>query len=397
MRIALVSEHASPLATIGGVDAGGQNVHVAALATALAGRGHEVVVYTRRDAPGLPETVVMAPGVSVEHVSAGPARPIPKDDLPPHMPAFAAHLARRWTAEPPDVAHAHFWMSGMATLTAAGEAGVPVVQTFHALGTVKRRWQGAADTSPPERIATETDIGRRAAAIVATCSDEVTELRAMGIPDRKVTVVPCGVDLERFHPDGPAAPAGGRPRVLSIGRMVARKGVDTVIRALRRVPDAELVIVGGSPDDEEVGRLRLLVAGYGLAGRVRLVGSVSRGEVPALLRSADVLVTVPWYEPFGIVPVEAMACGVPVIASAVGGHLDTVAGCGLLVPPRRPYALARALNDLLARQGLRERLAAAGVRRARERYGWPRIAAQTESVYQALISGRLDRLAVAEG
>ncbi|MFD0891512.1 glycosyltransferase, partial [Streptosporangium algeriense] len=205
---------------------------------------------------------------------------------------------------------------------AAGEAGVPVVQTFHALGTVKRRWQGAADTSPPERIATETDIGRRAAAIVATCADEVTELRAMGIPDGKITVVPCGVDLERFRPDGPAVPAGRRPRVLTIGRMVARKGVDTVIRAMRQVPDAELVIVGGSPDDAEVGRLRLLVAGYGLADRVRLVGSVSRGEVPALLRSADVVVTVPWYEPFGIVPVEAMACGVPVIASAVGGHLE---------------------------------------------------------------------------
>ncbi|MBB4917244.1 glycosyltransferase [Streptosporangium saharense] len=395
MRIAVVSEHASPLATVGGVDAGGQNVHVAALATALAGRGHDVVVYTRRDDPDLPETVVMAPGVSVEHVPAGPARPIPKDDLPPHMSSFAAYLARRWAAEPPDVVHAHFWMSGMAALTAA--AGVPVVQTFHALGTVKRRWQGDADTSPPERIATEAGIGRRAAAVVATCSDEVAELRAMGVPERKVSVVPCGVDLEHFRPEGPAAPRSGRPRILSIGRMVARKGVDTVIRALRRVPDAELVIVGGSPDDEEIGRLRLLVTGYGLAERVRLVGSVGRDEVPALLRSADVLVTVPWYEPFGIVPVEAMACGVPVIASAVGGHLDTVSGSGILVPPRRPYALARALNDLLARRALRERLAATGVRRARERYGWPRVAAQTESVYQALISGRLGRLAVAEG
>jgi glycosyltransferase involved in cell wall biosynthesis len=179
--------------------------------------------------------------------------------------------------------------------------------------------------------------------------------------------------------------------------MVARKGVDTVVRALRHVPDAELVIAGGAPGDDESRRLRELVAGYGLTGRVLLIGSVGRAEVPALMRSADVLVSVPWYEPFGMVPVEAMACGLPVIASAVGGHLDTVAGCGVLVPPRRPRALTRALNDLLTRPDLRETIGVAGARRARVRYGWPHVALQTESVYRTLISGRLDRFAAAEG
>lgn len=164
MRIALVSEHASPLATLGGVDAGGQNVHVAALAVALAERGNEVVVHTRRTSPGQPEAVPMAPGVTVEHVPAGPAEPLPKDELLPYMPEFGEHLARRWKAEPPDVAHAHFWMSGLATLTAAEPLRIPVVQTYHALGTVKRRWQGEADTSPPSRLAIERDIGRRAVA-----------------------------------------------------------------------------------------------------------------------------------------------------------------------------------------------------------------------------------------
>ncbi|MFF3437808.1 glycosyltransferase [Streptosporangium sp. NPDC002721] len=397
MRIALVSEHASPLTTLGGVDAGGQNVHVAGLAVALAGRGHEVVVHTRRSGRDQPDSVVIAPGVTVEHVPAGPPEPLPKDELPPHMPAFAAHLTRRWAADPPDVAHAHFWMSGLSTLAAARDLGIPVVQTFHALGTVKRRRQGAADTSPPERIAIEADIGRRVHAVVATCSDEVRELRAMGVPDGKVSIVPCGVDLDHFRPDGPAAPRGGRPRVLSLGRLVPRKGVDTVVRALCQVPDAELVIAGGAPDDEESGRLRELVVGYGLTGRVRLIGGVGRAEVPALMRSADVLVSVPWYEPFGMVPVEAMACGLPVIASAVGGHLDTVTGCGVLVSPRRPRALTRVLNDLLARPDLRETIGTAGARRARARYGWPRVALRTESVYRTLISGRLDRFAVAEG
>ncbi|WP_067179002.1 glycosyltransferase [Microtetraspora niveoalba] len=380
MRIALISEHANPLAAIGGVDSGGQNVHVAALALALAERGHEVTVHTRRTAPDQPQEVPMGLGVTVDHVPAGPAEPIPKDELPPYMPAFAEHLARRWSARPPDVAHAHFWMSGLAALTAAEPLGVPVVQTFHALGTVKRRWQGAADTSPPDRIAVERDVGRRATAVLATCTDEVRELRAMGVPEDRIAVVPCGVDLELFNPYGPATPRDGRPRVLCVGRMVPRKGYDTVIRALRDVPGAELVIAGDEP--EEVERLRRVAASCGLEDRVRLVGAVAHRDVPALMRSADVLVTVPWYEPFGMVPLEALACGVPVIASSVGGHLDTVAGCGVLVPPRRPRALAAALRDLLARPDLRAALGEAGARRARTRYGWPEVAARTESVYR---------------
>ncbi|MGW5683287.1 glycosyltransferase [Nonomuraea sp. NPDC003754] len=387
MRVDLISEHADPLAAIGGVDAGGQNVHVAALAAALAERGHEVVVHTRRSSPDQPRSVPMTSGVRVEYITAGPAVLVPKDELPPYMPAFARELARRWAARPPDVAHAHFWMSGRAALLAA--RGRPVVQTFHALGTVKRRWQGRADTSPPGRIAVETQIGQRAAAVLATCADEVTELRAMGVPDHRVTVVPCGVDLHHFTPGGPPAARGAARRVLSIGRLVPRKGVDTLLRALREVPDAELVIAGGSADDPEAVRLSELATAYGLAGRVRVIGSVPRDEVPALMRSADVVVTVPWYEPFGMVPLEAMACGVPVIASAVGGHLDTVAGCGVLVPPRRPQALARALRDVLDHPDRAAQIGAAGARRARERYGWPHVAEQTEAVYLSVLGDRV--------
>nr|BFE77937.1 glycosyltransferase family 1 protein [Planobispora longispora] len=338
MRIALISEHANPLAAIGGVDAGGQNVHVAALAAALADRGHEVVVYTRRDRRDLPAAVALHPGVTVEHVPAGPPVPVPKDMLLPYMPAFAAHLRRRWAAWRPHVAHAHFWMSGLAALKAARDlrgGGVPVLQTFHALGTVKRRWQGTADTSPPERTALEADIGRRAQAVVATCADEVNELLAMGVPAERVAVVPCGVDLTHFRPEGPAAPRGWRHRVLSIGRMVPqgrrhpRRGRAPPAR--HRAADRRGH--AGRRGGPETGGL---AAAHGIAERVKLLGSVDRADVPALMRSADVVVSVPWYEPFGIVPLEAMACGIPVVASAVGGHLDTVAGCGTLVPPRRP-------------------------------------------------------------
>ncbi len=386
MKVDLISEHADPLAAVGGVDSGGQNVYVAALALALAGRGHQVVVHTRRSSRSQPRSVRLAPGVVVEYVPAGPAAHVPKDELPPYMPEFTDFLADRWAIDPPDVAHAHFWMSGQAALQAAD--GFPVVQTFHALGTVKRRWQGEADTSPAHRIDTEREIGKLADAVLATCGDEVGELCAMGVPEQRITVVPCGVDLEHFRPDGPKAPRTAGRMILSIGRMVPRKGVDTVIAALRQVPGAELVIAGGGPDDEEAVRLRALAAAYGLAERVHVIGSVPRAHVPALMRAADVLVTVPWYEPFGMVTVEAMACGVPVVASAVGGHLDTVAGCGVLVPPRRPRALARALLDLLGDEHERARVGAAGARRARERYGWPRVAERTETVYAQVIGGR---------
>jgi glycosyltransferase involved in cell wall biosynthesis len=395
VKVDLISEHADPLAAVGGVDSGGQNVYVAQLAFALAERGHTVVIHTRRSSESQPGSVTMAPGVTVEYVTAGPAVPIPKDELPPYMPEFTERLADRWAVSPPDVAHAHFWMSGQAALQAA--EGVPVVQTYHALGTVKRRWQGDADTSPAHRIDTEREIGKRADAVLATCSDEVSELCAMGVPEQRVSVVPCGVDLSAFCPEGPVAPRAGRKVVLSIGRMVPRKGVDTVIAALRQIPDADLVIAGGSQDDGETDRLRELAEGYGLAGRVHVIGSVPRTHVPALMRSADVVVTVPWYEPFGMVPVEAMACGVPVVASAVGGHLDTVAGCGVLVPPRRPRALARALREVLDDPDRRVALGAAGARRAVDRYGWPRVAEQTEAVYTQVIDGKICRLAALGG
>ncbi|MEV4579048.1 glycosyltransferase [Nonomuraea jabiensis] len=395
MKVDLISEHADPLAAVGGVDSGGQNVHVAELARALAGRGHRVVVHTRRTSERQPRSVTMAPGVTVEYVTAGPPVPLPKDELPPYMPEFGERLAERWAASPPDVVHAHFWMSGQAALRAAD--GVPVVQTFHALGTVKRRWQGDADTSPAHRIDTERTIGRRADAVLATCGDEVSELRAMGVPERRIAVVPCGVDLSVFRPDGPVAPRTSGRLILSIGRMVPRKGVDTVIRALRRIPDADLVIAGGRADEEEAVRLYELARAYGLERRVHVIGSVPREHVPALMRSADVLVAVPWYEPFGMVAIEAMACGVPVVASAVGGHLDTVAGCGVLVPPRRPRALARALSDVLDHPGRRAQLAAAGALRARARYGWARVAELTEAVYTQVIDGTVGRLAALGG
>jgi glycosyltransferase involved in cell wall biosynthesis len=395
MKIELVSEHASPLAAIGGVDAGGQNVHVAALAAGLARRGHEVTVHTRRDDESLPDRVVVQDGYNVAHVPAGPPTALPKDELLPHMPEFARVLREQWAAAPPDVVHAHFWMSGLASAEAAADLSVPVLQTFHALGSVKRRHQGAADTSPPDRIDLERGLCRDVSHVVATCSDEVFELRRLGLPSDRVSIVPCGVDTSVFTPRGAVVPRTERTRLLVLGRIVERKGHDDAVRALRAVPDAELVVVGGPPADAigadpEVRRLRAVAAEAGVADRVVFTGAIARADVPAWVRSADVVLAVPWYEPFGITPLEAMACARPVVATAVGGLVDTVADglTGDLVPPRDPERLGEVLAALLADDDRRAAYGAAGVQRARSRYRWSRVVADTESVYRQVLARR---------
>jgi D-inositol-3-phosphate glycosyltransferase len=396
MRIAMVSEHASPLVTLGGVDAGGQNVYVAALSQALARRGIDVVVHTRRDDPELPRRRLLAPGVEVDHVDAGPPVHIPNaiDRLLPFMDEFADDLARTWRRERPTLVHSHFWMSGRAALAAARPLGIPVVHTFHALGVVKRRHQGPKDTSPPERIPEERSIVERADRIVATCSDEVFELLRLGADRRRTRVVPCGVNLRLFTPEGEAEPrTPGLRRIVCVTRLVERKGVGNVIEALPAVPDAELVIAGGPaveelPGDPEYRRLAALADDLGVADRVRFTGRLERSDVPRLLRSADVAVCAPWYEPFGIVPLEAMACGVPVVGSAVGGLLDTVVHelTGLHVPPRRPDRIAEAVRRLLADDALRAELGRAGAQRTRSLYGWDRVADGVLAVYREVIA-----------
>jgi len=319
------------------------------------------------------------------------------------MDAFAADLAAQWRENPPDVVHSHFWMSGYAALLAARELGIPVVHTFHALGVVKRRYQGDLDTSPPERIGIERDILRRADHVVATCSDEVFELVRLGGARGRLTAIPCGVDLDLFRPDGRCARRRpGLRRLVCVGRLVARKGVGNAISALAALPDAELVIAGGPPRaqlhaDPEARRLRALADEAGVADRVDLRGRMGREDVAALLRSADAVVCVPWYEPFGIVPLEAMACGTPVVASAVGGMIDSVVDgvTGIHVPPRDPERLAEALAPLLADPERRAAYGKAGVERARRRYGWPRIAAATLDVY-ARVAARPRRRAGAD-
>ena len=388
MRIAMISEHASPLAAVGGVDAGGQNRHVADLAATLARHGHAVTVYTRRDAAE-PPTSVPADGYDVVHVPAGPPVALEKDALLPFMDDFGRWLAHRWrsTEPPPDVIHAHFWMSGVAALRAA-ERRIPVVLTFHALGAVKRRYQADADTSPPQRLAIEARLGQQASRVVAQCQDEAAELARMGVPPDRVEIIPSGVDLERFRPSGPREPTrAGWARVLAAGRLVPRKGFDDLIRAVARLTRTELVVLGGSGSEPEGRRLLDLAAKLEIADRVVLPGSVPAEEMPRWYRSADVVACTPWYEPFGLTPLEAMACGVPVVTYAVGGLRESVVEglTGLHVTPGDVSELVDAVRRVCVDRDLRERLARAASHRVHAYYSWDLTASRVAEAYEVAI------------
>lgn len=390
MRIAMISEHASPLPA-GDAGAGAQQRHVEDLSAALAELGHEVRVYTRRDHPDLPAIVKMGEGVRVVHVPAGPAEVLPPEQLLSYMGDFARWLGAEWrdTDWLPEVAHAHFWTSGLAAVTAARQVGIPIVQSFHELGVAEAAHDG------PSRTGYERALGRAVDRVVAQTQDEVRGLVSIGVPRTQLTVVPAGVDSRRFTPEGPAADRDpARPRILSVGRLVERKGFGDVIQAMRYVPGAEYVVVGGPPAaqlaaDPQAKQLRALAEHCRVADRVRLVGSVPGQDMPRWYRSADLLVAAPWQEQFELAPLEAMACGVPVIGTAVGGINETVVDglTGDLVPARDPRALGGALRRLVNDKVRRFAYATAALDRARQAYSWKRVAAQLGSVY-ATVSGR---------
>ena len=404
MRIGMISEHASPLAALGGVDAGGQNLHVAELAAALVRDGHDVKVYTRRDCPDAAERVRSDAGYDVIHVPAGPEAALGKDHLFPYMRQFGRWLVRHWSDEdgPPDVIHAHFWMSGIAALEAASRHPAPVVLTYHALGVVKRRFQKAEDTSPVVRIPAERQLGQAVNRVIAQCRDEVNELAALGVAAGNIEVIPSGVDVVRFGPAGPAVNrVPDRLRILAVGRLVPRKGFDDLIRAVSAIDGAELVIVGGPAAgieaDPEGRRLAELAARLGIADRVRLVGAVPGADMPLWYRSADVVACTPWYEPFGLTPLEAMACGVPVVTYAVGGLQDSVVDgvTGLHVRPGDVSALIGALRRLLGGHALRQRFSRAALAMARSQLSWDTTAAKLVDVYSDVVIRRTQPAKVA--
>jgi glycosyltransferase involved in cell wall biosynthesis len=411
-RIAMISEHASPVTLLGGVDAGGQNVYVDAVSRGVAAFGYEVDVFTAHVDPALPKVIAWADGVRVINVPAGPAAPRAKDALWPHMPEFRDGIDHfsQTQARPYDLIHGNFWMSGWVAAELGKRWSTPVAQIFHATGVTKLREQGPADTSPGERIAVERAVVRAVDRLIAQCPAERDELLDDydALPER-IALIPSAVDAERYRPVpqaearrtlgiDPAAEA-----IVYVGRVVPRKDVRNVVRALARLKGARvasgssiipaLIVVGGEterPDPEatpEIGVLQALAAELGVTDDVRFVGRRQSDELHLWYSAADVAVTTPWYEPFGLTPLEAMACGTPVIGSDVGGISFTIADgeTGFLVPPRDPEALFAALERLLGDPGLRERMGRAGRARVVRSFTWQQVAIRTAALYDDLL------------
>lgn len=419
-RVAMISEHASPLAGLGGTDGGGQNVYVGQLARHLARLDHEVDIFTRRDSAGLPETAEWAEGVRIVHVPAGPAAPVRKQALLPYMAEFAdwvacfAHRQRHRYA----IAHANFWMSGLVAADLKQALGLPFVVTFHALGRVRRLHQQQADDFPDERFAIEDRVVMEADHIIAECPQEEEDLiRWYNADPARITIVPGGFDPAELWPISKAlarVTLGLRPDepiVLQLGRLVPRKGMDTAIRAFARLRRehgiaARMLIVGGESDDPdpgttpEIGRLAAVARAEGVADAVQFVGRRGREVLGYYYSAADVFVTVPWYEPFGITPVEAMACGTPVVGSNVGGIKYTVRDgeTGYLVPPDDPRALAERVAQLLRNPRLMNALRRQAIRRAHDLFTWSRVADGVAALYRDVLAagcpGRRDQAAV---
>ncbi|HPU49970.1 MAG TPA: glycosyltransferase [Burkholderiaceae bacterium] len=400
LRIALISEHASPLAGCVNQEAGSQNIYVAHVARELASMGHQVDVLTRRDACELPRVAHPWPGVRVLHIDAGPPHFVAREALLPHMPAFAEAARRRLCgAQPYDVVHANFFMSGLVGMALRLSLGVPLVTTLHSLEIVRRQHHVVAEQFPPARVGIERALVQQSDRLIAECPQDVEDLtRLYGALPGRISTIPCGVDTQAFRPGDKAAarqrlglPAD-RFLMLHLGRLVRRKGLDNVIEAMARMApgnDAHLLVVGGTspePDERltpEIGRLRDLAAGHGLADRVEFVGRLEHAELPDWYVAADVFVSTPTYEPFGIAPLEAMACGLPVVGSRVGGMEHTVINglTGFLVPPMDPDALAERLDVLRGNPEIGARMGSSGVGRVRRYYTWTQVAEQLACVY----------------
>ncbi|KQR67249.1 glycosyltransferase [Pedobacter sp. Leaf176] len=400
--IAFISEHASPLALLGGADNGGQNVYVAELALQLAKQGYLVDIFTRRDHAGDAEVHPFAPGVRVILVTAGPARVIAKEELTPYMPSFRQEMEKfiRLNKLSYELIHANFFMSGLVAMELKERLDLPFVITFHALGHIRALHQGDMDKFPKERIDMERQIVKNADKIIAECPQDKSDLiEYYQAAPEKIVSIPCGFNPSQFYPVSKAESRAllgfdsNESLVLQLGRMVMRKGIDNLVEAFAALDHRSpkrLVIVGG-PDtaleeDAEYKRLNQLTAKLGISDKVYFAGRKNREELSHFYSAADVFVTTPWYEPFGITPLESMACGTPVIGSRVGGIKHTVVDgkTGYLVDPKKPAELADKLNELLSNPGLLSEMSQKAIEHVNHYFTWEKVAEEMAKCYNSI-------------
>lgn len=391
MKVALVSVHVGN--------------HTKELAKALAST-HDVTIYTRTENSGHPARQNISDRLELVRLPVGPKKRLTESELLKLVPDFGIALAESWAVDPPDVAHSQAWLAGLAALVARENRAIPIVHTCHGLVSTWLRLahpnssgpnDAGVDPAVAERIRLEQAIAHDVDHLTVTNRDEVDDLRAMGVRTPKVTVIPSGVDLEHFRLNGePASGSADGPQLLMLDGISAHHGVETMVTALRGIPDAELVVAGGPPPnrlkrDESASRIRELADQCGVSKRVRLLGAVEYDRLPELIRSADAVVSISWYEPTGSAALQAMASGRAVIATAVGALSDVVipGTTGVVVPPGNPRRLAESTRRLLGDPLRLEGYGLAGRERAEFRHNWSRIATEISQVYEEVTADRV--------
>lgn len=373
-----------------------QSIHVRDLARSLTrplttdGEPNQVTVYARRQDRGARGRVRLAPGAALVHLDAGPTRPLSDDELLRHVRDFADELRRRWSGNGrPDIVHAHGWIGGLAACAVARELDIPFVQSYHGVAAAERR---AGRKVHPHRDRLEKAIGRDADVVLAGHAEEAGAVVRMGVPRPAVSVVPYGVDGEHFAQVGPAMPRGDRRRLVMVCDDLEAGDVETALHAMVHVPHAELTVAGGPAredldHDPVVHRLTLLAKELHVADRVIFLGRLPRKALPKLLRTATLALCLTPHQPCPSTPLEAMACGVPVVTTPAGGNADEVLDriTGLHVPAGRPVVIGRAIRRLLAEETTLHGYSIAAADRARSRYSLERVAAETLRAYHKVL------------
>ncbi len=408
--IALISEHGDPAAEIGKDAAGGQNVYVRQVGEALAKLGWQVDMFTRKCHPDDASIVEHAPHCRTIRLVAGPEIYIPRDELFPYMPEFVTAFRKFQQQEGTNypLIHTHYWMSGWIGLQLKQLQNAQLIHTYHSLGAVKYRSIAEIPAIAKTRLNVECDLLERSGCVVATSPQERDDLRQLVSQSGRVEIVPCGTDVDNFQPlsKTEARQKLGLDRderiVLYVGRFDPRKGIETLVRACERLthqpesPKFRLVIVGGSDpaaaDGNERARIEGIVNSLGLNAIADFVGMVGHDRLPMYYTAADVCVVPSHYEPFGLVAIEAMACGTPVIASNVGGLKFTVIPeeTGLLVPAQDVDGFASAIGRILTDDTVwAQKIGDLAAARVREHFSWSGVAAQLSDLYRRLLAQSL--------
>jgi D-inositol-3-phosphate glycosyltransferase len=410
-NIAMISYHTCPLATLGGKDTGGMNVYVQELTKYLGKRGIHVDVFTRSQDEHVPQVLHdLGYGNRVVHIPAGPEVPLSRPDLAGYLPQFVAGI-KKFAAEKNihyDMIHSHYWMSGIAARELKQDWNIPVIHMFHTLGKMKNRVaRTSAELEGSYRLEGEQQVLQIADRIIAATQAEKDQLENLyGADPEKLVIIPPGVDTSHFYPipaDEAKSFIGLSPKdrmLLFVGRIEPLKGLETLIRAIADMTEKGimtrcaqyLVIIGGDPQDTnrainaEMKRLQALCKEININDLVLFIGKRGQASLPYYYSAAEVVVVPSHYESFGLVALEAMACGTPVVASQVGGlaHLVQDGITGFFVPNGNADILSDRLGCLICNKDLREKMGRQAAEYARQ-YAWEKITEKIIDLYEQLI------------